>query len=186
MIAQGNYRSRVEKNLEIAHSESEVGMHATRAIIAAIRTKNYKELADAALTDSRNDHWEHKSIVLKEQGPTIELSALITLDEYKSSTTPLVAINIFPQEGEVIVLFSFTKEHEHHARHWCSKITEQCGDYQKYLISRMVLQHAENFVISPTYFDRMTESKKALLQQFFMMNLFNNDDTFDHPDLYLF
>jgi hypothetical protein len=53
-------------------------------------------------------------------------------------------------------------------REYIRDILESDGACKKYLLSRMLLTHAENFVIAPPTFDNWSDEKRDAILDFFL------------------
>lgn len=70
-------------------------------------------------------------------------------------------------------------------REYIHDLLENAGTYQKYLLSRTLLLHAENFVVAPSIFDTWSQEKRDAILNFFLKTLrFGSSDQSEH--FYLF
>lgn len=60
------------------------------------------------------------------------------------------------------------------------------GHFQKYLLSKLILQSCDNFAIAPKYYDTLSPDRKAALCQFFVDTILENDKDNEDERLYLF
>lgn len=97
-----------------------------------------------------------------------------------------IMLNIFPQEDEYRIVFSFNKNHSEIVKEYLGPILTSDGNYQKYLISKLILQNCENFVLSPDYFSTFSESKKKDIIEYFTKNIFANKTDYENDNLFLF
>ena len=58
--------------------------------------------------------------------------------------------------------------------------------YQKYLLSKLIINNCENFVVSPAYLDKWSPEKKAAVTEYFTSTLFTGDLERENQNLYLF
>ena len=68
--------------------------------------------------------------------------------------------------SETVAIFSFTDVDAQPVREYIHEILTTGGDYQKYLISRLLLLHAENFVVAPALFDSWSLEKRDAIRDF--------------------
>lgn len=150
-------------------------------------TYEYKTALDNALTSGQFDILTHAIVRLAPQAPAIAASVLFDLDTRPhQEDPPRAALNILPvSRNETIVVFSFTDVDAEPVREYIGDILASSGDYQKYLISRLLLLHAENFVVSPSLFETWSETKCAMIRDFSLKTArYGSSDQSQH--LYLF
>jgi hypothetical protein len=95
-------------------------------------------------------------------------------------------LNIFPiSRDETVAIYSFTNDDAEPVREYLRDILATAGAYQKYLISRLLLLHAENFVVSPALFDTWSDVKRDTIRDFFLVTIrYGSEAQSEH--LYLF
>jgi hypothetical protein len=100
--------------------------------------------------------------------PAIAASVFFDLDNRRyRDEPPFAALNIFPvSTSETVAIFSFTDVDAQPVRDYIHEILTTGGDYQKYLISRLLLLHAENFVVAPALFDSWSLEKRDAIRDF--------------------
>jgi hypothetical protein len=134
-----------------------------------------------------------KHAVLPLDGPPGDFACSGVFDLIGSSRTPgqirdsaCAALNVFPDGGCSVAVVSYPAIHH---SSWAGPVADfaaATGYYQKYLISKLVLQHCENFVLKPSYYEQLSEKKKAALLSYFESNLSADKTDVDDEDLYLF
>ncbi len=98
-----------------------------------------------------------------------------------------VTLNVFPiSETESAVIFSYIPEDEALALTSLAAVLNSDGACQRYLLSKLILNNCENFVISPTYYDRWNPEKRAHIVEYFTNTLFTGNLEAENKDLYLF
>jgi len=60
------------------------------------------------------------------------------------------------------------------------------GEYQKYLISKLILRNCENTFFSPKYFDTWDEKKKTDILDYYHKTCFSDLVEYENANLYLF
>jgi len=176
---QTGYEMRIEAGLDTGEHPEEAGLRAVDQMIVAHSTYVYKSTLDRALLSRRFQVLKHEIFRLPDQIPTMAVSACFDLANRPTrEDPPRAALNIFPTSPqETVIIFSFTDDDTAAVQEYIAAIRTATGVYQKYLISRMVLMHAENFVIAPSTFDMWSEEKRAKILEFFLKTL-----RFDSPD----
>ena len=95
------------------------------------------------------------------------MSSLFSIDELLAPEVPRIAFSIFPNESNVTVVFSSTHLDWPYVSAYLDRIFNATSFYQRYLISKLILQSCDNFVISPDYFDLMPTTQQGKLCQFY-------------------
>jgi hypothetical protein len=150
-------------------------------------TYEYKSVLDQALEKRQFEILDHQIVRLTPQSPAIAASVFFDLDTRRyQEEPPRAALNIFPvSKDETVAVFSFTDADAEPAREYIGDILASYGNYQKYLISRLLLLHAENFVVAPSLFNTWSEAKRAMIRDFSLKTTrFGSDEQSEH--LYLF
>lgn len=164
------------------------GMLATSWLCNAIDCHDYKRKFDHAYLASAFDAVEHQVLHFSGLPPTVAASTLFSLDdiEWPPDDVARVALNVFPDEDGTVAIFSYLREERPYAMQYLGRLLEAKDDYQRYLMSKLVLRHCENFVISPAYYDTWPGAKREAVQDFFKRTLLNNDHEYEDEHLYLF
>jgi hypothetical protein len=160
---QFGYQGRVEAGLDTGTEPEEAGLRAVDQMLVAHSTFEYKVELDRALTAARHDALIHKIVQLDDQAPVLAVSALFDLNNRPNDEEPpRIALNVFPiSDKQTVVVFSFTHRDAPAVKDYLHDVLRASGAYQKYLISRMVLMHAENFIVAPSLFDTWSPEKKG-------------------------
>jgi hypothetical protein len=66
------------------------------------------------------------------------------------------------------------------------RILSAAGDYQKYELSKLILHHIENFLLSPDHYRSWAPEKSARIISAFRETIIGRMNVPDHPDLMLF
>jgi hypothetical protein len=101
-----------------------------------------------------------------------------------TNTSPIV--RPYPHGGDVIVTFSAISADAPFVRTYLNRILNSNGHFQKYLLSKLVLQSCDNFVMVPSYYDSLPQASKDSLHQFYVDTLFANEEDHENERLYLF
>jgi hypothetical protein len=182
------YLKRVELGLSPRDQPSKEGMYAIERMMVSYETYQYKLKFDKAYMSKSYNVLSHDVIVMSEQKPTIASSTLFSMDSIKNKNdVARAAINVLPIRLDTsIVVLSYLSDESHLCRAYLDKALTSHDSYQKYEISKILLNHCENIVISPKYFDEWTERKKDIVNNYYTRTILKNDLAYDNPDLFLF
>jgi hypothetical protein len=117
---------------------------------------------------------------------TIAVSSMFSLDDVDAPETPRVTLSVFPMETDVAAVFSSIPDDAQFVRVYLDRILNSDGHYQKYLLSKLILQCCDNFVIDPQYYDQLPQESKNALVQFYVDTLETNAEEHEDLRLYLF
>jgi hypothetical protein len=185
---QAAYTKRVELGIDKGDQPEPAGMLAIDHMVRAYTTYLYKQHFDEALISQEHERILHQVFSVHHKQPTIAVCSLYSVDNMlRGDDWVRVALNVFPiSETESAVIFSYVPEDEALALTSLSSILTSDGAYQQYLLSKVILNNCENFVISPTYYDRWSPEKKAHIVEYFTNTLFTGNLDMENKDLYLF
>jgi hypothetical protein len=162
------YQQRIEARIDRGNEPEPAGILALEHGMNMYSTYEYKTVLDQAFLESDLEILSHEIVRLTPQAPAIAASVFFDLDTRRyQEEPPRAALNILPvSTAETVAIFSFTDADAKPVREYIGDILGSNGDYQKYLISRMLLLHAENFVVSPSLFDTWSEAKRTMIRDF--------------------
>lgn len=184
---QSGYLRRVESGLSPGDRPDPVGLHATAWVGNAYDTYCYKRKFDEAYLSKDYSRAEHSVIQFDNAPASIAVSALFSLDDIEGpDDVARLVLNIFPLQGKTIVIFSFLSEERPYAMQYIQRVLDASGPFQKYLISKLVLQHCENFVIAPVHYRSMSDEKKKAILGFYCDTLFRSRHDYENEHLFLF
>jgi hypothetical protein len=172
---QSTYTRRVEMGLDSGNEPSPAGMLAVDHMIRAHRTFLYKDHFDAALGSKQYDAVLHDVIAINQEEPTIAVSSLFSVDGVsRDDDWVRVALNVFPLDrNESIAVFSYLPDDATQVRSSLNTFLGVDGHYQKYLLSKLILNNCENFVVSPIYYEKWSEAKRKAVTDYFVQTLFS-------------
>lgn len=183
---QSTYIKRTEVGISPKNEPDNFGMFATAHLINAYECYEYKRQFDKYFLQHDWSKLKHFVIILKNQPATIAVSSLFSLDEIIAPDTPRVILNVYPSDNNVIVLFSTIKSDEPFVSKYLRRILTSSGYYQKYLLSKLILQSCDNFVLSPEYFESFSQERKNVVCNYFINTMTKNDEKYENKLLYLF
>jgi hypothetical protein len=165
---QLSYQERVKRGLSPSNKPDIHGMRATGFLINAYETYLYKQKFDELYLAKKITNVIHHIITFTHKYPTISVNSLLSLDNIETPHyASRIALNIFPNGNTTHIVFSFLPEDAPYARIYLKDVFCLSGKQQLNLISKIVLESCENFVISPDYFDKVPlESKETMINYF--------------------
>lgn len=161
-------------------------MLATSHLANAFECYEYKRGFDLAYMSSDWSWLTHHVIVFQNQPASVAVNSMFSLDEIDAPETPRVTLNVYPADRDVVVVFSTTATDAPFVVSYLNRILTADGFYQKYLLSKLILQFCENFVIAPKYYDSLTQERKDAIQEFFIDSVQQNAENREDCRLYLF
>lgn len=183
---QSTYLKQVELGILPGNEPSDPGLLAVANLANAYESYEFKRKFDYAYLERDWSRLRHHVIVLEDQPPTIAVSSMFSLDDIDAPETPRVTLSIFPVGSNVAVVFSAISSDAPFVTAYLDRILNSQGAFQKYLLSKLVLQSCENFVINPQYYDQLPEDRKNALCRFFVITARQNADDHEDERLYLF
>jgi hypothetical protein len=147
----------------------------------------YKRRFDQALIERKFDALVHQQLFFADAPASIAVSSLFSLDDMRwPDDVARVVLNVLPCRNGTHVVFSFVESDAEIASQYLQRILNATGPYQRYLVSKIVLQHCANFVMAPSYHERLTETQRNKMREFFESTIFQNQHDHDDENLYLF
>ena len=184
---QSMYQKRVEVGLSSENEPCSAGLSATSHIINAYDCYKYKRQLDGYYLSSQWSRMKHNVLVFQDQPPSVAVSSLFSLDDVDAPETPRVSLSVFHIDtNSVAVVFTATPRDARLVDLYLDRILSSELRLQKYLISKLILQSCENFVIDPLYYDSMPKGQQEVIHQFFNRTMHRTADDFDDERLYLF
>ncbi len=187
-MLQMGYQKRVELGFDPADGPSDAGLLATRQLILAHETFNYKLSFDEAFLRRDYSALEHDVIEIELPRPAIGASCLFSLDDApRDDDVARACLSIMPLTStRTIAVLSYTKADAAIARTALDRILNASGHHQLYELSKRLLNSCENFVIAPVHFDTWPASKRTAIRNYYVQTLLKDYLGHDDPDLYLF
>jgi hypothetical protein len=185
---QSGYMKRVEMGLDTGDAPSPAGMFAVDHMIKAYETFLYKHRFDQVLLSKRYSDVLHDMIKIGHEEPTIAVCSLFSVDGvFRNDDWVRVALNVLPLNGnESIAVFSYLPEDATLVKSSLSLILTSDGFYQKYLLSKLILNNCQNFVVSPAYYEQWSPEKQRSVTDYFVQTLLTGNLEIENEHLYLF
>jgi hypothetical protein len=166
--AQAAYQERLDRGLDKEHPLSLAGQYATIRVMAAHATWSYRTYLDEALLSSDRTTLGHDVFILEDQTPTVAVSSLFSLDDLLGGEPCMVHLSVMPLSAtETGVVLSYANNATTRARDYLKRVLTTSAPARMLELSRVILNHCENFVLSPTYFDSWSQAKKDAVIAYF-------------------
>jgi hypothetical protein len=169
-------------------------------LLAAWQTWKYKSVFDEAYLSQRFESIIHDLIMLDVEQPTLAASALFSAGERRRKWWRLrrrspdrsagwvgVCLTVLPLDrNQTAVFLSYLPEDANQARRALRRLLGSQGDRQKYELSRLILNHCQNFALSPEFVDSWSPEKRRIVIGLFSRTVRQKEPNFEHPELSLF
>lgn len=184
---QTAYMKRVELGLDPKDAPSPAGLFATQRLFIAWQVWVYMSRLAEAYFARQFDVIDHDLRLIEVQRPTLAASALFSFNSRRLRDGVRVCLTVLPVSNtQTAVLLSYTQDEAKDARRHLKKLLKATGDTFKRELTRRLLNHCGNFVLSPSYVASWTPTKRDVVIDLFKRTVFRNDMSFDHPELNLF
>jgi hypothetical protein len=156
--------------------------------LISYRTYLYKQEYDKIYLNHDYDSIHHKVIIFPNTNPTIAVCDLFNPRDNIQNKQVLerIALNIFPINNNVIAILSYLDRDTPYIGIHINNLLLAEGEYRKYLLSKMVLRYCENIVISPEYYDSLSEETRQAIIDFFIITIENDRFEYEDERLHLF
>lgn len=180
-----NFRDSVNLNLEERYqkSDQEAAIVSARIHESSMRIANrYAELYRQREFDGLEHYWSKIKTT-----PTVAVSStFVACLPYAKKGFPMTLVIEPISSEETIVFFSWMKELSEPSNEYLrTNIIAGMAD-RELVISKIVLENCENFVISPEFFDTFSDRKKEVITDFFIRNFNGGMYDSNDPELMLF
>jgi hypothetical protein len=185
---QSTYIKRVDLGIDSGEEPGAAGLLATQRMIISYETYLYKEHFDKMLVSKNFHGLNHDTIITRHEQPTLAVCSLFSLDGLDNGEDCVrVALNVLPMnKQETLVLFSYLPKDSELARFSLAPIINSTGHYQKYLLSKLILNSCENFILSPSHYTSWSAQKEKTILEYFKHTILKSDHTIENADLFLF
>jgi hypothetical protein len=188
-LLQTGYQRRVELGLDPKDQPTPAGIYATHRMMVAYETYQYKQAFDQIYASRAFGSLAHDVLILDVPRPTVAASALFDLDNMPNAKGEAVRVclTVLPLSNpQTAAVLSYLPEDAPLARVHLQRIIGTAGDYQKYELSRALLNYCSNFVVAPDFVDTWTTAKREIIRDYYSRTILRSDLEFEHPDLLLF
>lgn len=185
---QSGYLKRVELGLDSGDEPGHAGMLAIEHMIKAHQMYLHKQSFDDVWVSKQYDRIVHDVIKIGHEEATVAVCSLFSIDGVtRDGDWVRVALNVLPlNRKESAAVFSYLPEDAALAHASLGLILTSDGYYQKYLLSKLILNNCENFVVSPAYYANWSAEKREAVTDYFTQTLFTGNIKIENEHLYLF
>jgi hypothetical protein len=185
---QSVYQKQCDLGLVNRNVPTRGGLFAVERVAVAYETWLYKEYIDRAFLRGDFAVLSHDVIDLGQTGPCIAVSSLFSLDEIQvADDTARIALNVIPVSGgATYAVLSHIERDLNAARAWLKPVLAATGRRQRYLLSRLILERSDNFIINPALYAQWSEERREVVRRFFVATILKNDADFHDERLNLF
>lgn len=180
------YQETVEVGLAPGHEQCSRGLAATGLILRAMDCYEYKRVFDKVYLANEWSQLCHRILVLEDQATSIAVSALFSLDDARAPVLPRAALSLFPSGDDVAVVFSALRRDTPFMDEYTHRIRTAEPYLQRYLLTRLIVQNCDNFVISPDYYDGMSRERRDAIRHYSARTVLYNDEEHEDSAIYLF
>lgn len=153
-------------------------------------TQQYKKYWDQILiSDFPNwEEIEHTVFSIDNLGPSVAATQLVSIDDIHPFLPPNMVISVIPEKNKTICLFSYTREEAPFVKQYLNGHLPNSAENASFtkLLSRLLLQHCDNIIISPDFWKSIHDNTKVLIEDYFIHTLLANNHTFPSDNLNLF
>lgn len=188
VVVQSGYLKSTDLGINPRDLPSRSGMFAVQRMIVAYETWRYKSRLDEVYLEGRFNALDHDLLELSVKRPTLAASALFSLDDVdRGDDVVRICLTILPITATLTyALLSYLPEDAPFARASLARVLESHGTYQQYELSRRLINHAQNFVLAPSFVASWSPKRLSTITDLFKRTVFENDFEFHDPDLTLF
>lgn len=185
---QTSYLKRVDLGLDPRGEPSNAGLFATDRMMIAYETFRYKEAFDQAFLSREYAHIAHDVLLFDVAQPTLAACALFSLDDAsRADDVVRVCLNIVPLDStRTAAIFSYLQADASAARAGLDRILGSSGHYQRYELSRRLLNSCQNVVLSPAYVATWSAEKREAIVRYVVRTALKDDLNVEDPNLFLF
>lgn len=182
------YESGLERRAKGSANDA-AGRRFITAGIKAYETFEFRErYFDPILQSRAFDGVEHDVIELDGQKPVLAVSSLFSfLDLPRPEDFARCVLNVAPlTPTKTAVVFSYAGPDAACVRTRLARILTASGAYQRYELSRLILEHIENFVLAPSHVAAWGDERARKVVQAFHANVTRGGGVPDDADMMLF
>ncbi|MBC7767423.1 MAG: hypothetical protein H7124_01410 [Phycisphaerales bacterium] len=154
----------------------------------AYETNEYRELYfDPIFKTGAFESVEHDVILFDDQPAVLAVSSMFSfLESADPENPPRCVLNVAPLTStQTAVILSYAPHDAARVRSLLDRVLASQGHYQRYELSRLILEHVENFVLKPSHVDQWSAARQAKIMAAFEANLMDGAVP-DDPDMMLF
>ena len=205
VLIQSGYEERTKLGLDPKDRPSPAGMLAVQRMIAAWQMWRYKFAFDVAYQSRRFDSITHDMMTMEVKQPTLAASAVFAVGERaqrpkwwwppwkhwrrreSGADWVGVCLTVLPLSPQrTVALLSYLPGDVNQARRELQPLLTSHGEHQKVVLSRLILNHCQNFALAPEFVNSWSAEKRKMIVDLFRRTVFQKEPSFEHPELNLF
>jgi hypothetical protein len=185
---QASYQDRIKLGFDNGNEPEPVGMLALEYMVKSYSTYQYKCSFDQALIAQRYGEVLHDVVHVSHERANVAVCSLFSIDhQTKNGDYVRIALNVLPENNEQsVVVFGYLPEDGELVRPFLRPILTSEKHYQKYLLSKLILNNCENFVVSPASYDDWPQEKRNAIRDYFVSTLLHGNLEAENEHFYLF
>ena len=189
MRVQGAYQNLVATGKDSGTEPSPAAVEATQHFLKAWGVWKYRyKYFDKDIFRSRFGNIKHSIFKIENEQPILTASSFFSVD-HKPWGKPFAAVivNVVPTSPtETVVIFSYASEHSGKARKYVAPVILAEGQEQKYELSYLLVNRAENFFVSPRVINHWSDEKRKHIETSFFSTVVAGEVLDRAPELMLF
>ncbi|WKA29333.1 hypothetical protein [Bradyrhizobium roseum] len=170
---------------EVATAASIIALNHDRKGLQAL---NYREKHfDTPLSRGKIPDLQHLLITMNGQEPVVAASALLSSDFAEDGELIGPTFNVVPMDNDKsFAVLSYPSGQEPKIKADLPEIFDGDEDRLTYELAKLIIQRIENFVLSPSHYDKWSSDKKVRVLREFEANIQGPKPVEDHDDLNIF
>lgn len=174
------------KGIELGHFEpnkvDSLMTAATHGIIGASAFYDYSLHWAEAYLNQKLDQVNHRILRVPSSQAQFAVSSVYSpLADHKG-----IALNIFPYKGDTVAIWSYPMVQYSHFKAHLDELSQTESDYRKYVVSKLVLQHCENFVLAPSFFKSLSHEQIESMKKYYLANTSVEKVDYEDKNLFIF
>ena len=189
MHLQAAYQAMIESGQVPKDAVSAPAVAATQHMMKAWGVWKYRySHYDKALVSGAFDTVLHSAFLIEDREPVIACSSFFSVDDKPwGKSFSAVCLNIVPLSARTsAVVVSYPKAHSGLARKYVSPIFLKSGDDRLLELSRLIVDRAENFFVSPKHLESWPEKKRLFIETKFVETVSHGRKVERSDELFLF
>ncbi len=186
---QAAYQKRVSDGLDPKDEPSPAGLLAVQHMLKSFFMYQYMYKLDEAYLKKNYELLKNKVFQFTNQPPVLAASSLFSLDDVEKDEDGWVNVilNIFPISPEASVcIISYLFEDASKIEAELERAFSGTGDYQKYELSKLLLNYSDNFYIAPRHFEAWPADKVRVIRDHYAATILSGNIQEENQHFYLF
>lgn len=183
------------KGIKLGHfdenDDNDFMMSATIGLVEAWSFHNYSCIWAEAYVSHDFERIKHRVMTIPSMKATFAVSSVYSIvdnmEVAENRTVPdCIAFNVFPHEDKVVAVWSYPDiQHESFATYLDGLFLTN-NEYRKYMLSRLVLRHCENFVLAPSFYESLSDQQIESIKRYYLINVPVGTVDYEEENLFLF